>query len=48
MLQQMHFRALALGANLTLEKPCLPADLERAVRAFVEGKSSPTTDLRSG
>ena len=35
--EEMHARAIAAGADLTLAKPCLPAELERAVRAFADG-----------
>ena len=31
----MHAAALAAGANLALEKPCLPQDLEHAVRIIL-------------
>jgi DNA-binding response OmpR family regulator len=32
----MHAEALAAGADLALEKPCFPYELDRAVRAFLE------------
>ena len=33
----MHRQALAAGANLALEKPCLPDELRDAVRTFLNG-----------
>jgi len=32
----MHAQALAAGANLALEKPCLPDELQAAVWAFLD------------
>ena len=33
----MHRQALAAGADLALEKPCLPDELRDAVRSFLNG-----------
>ena len=33
----MHAQALAAGADLALEKPCAPHELQAAVRTFVDG-----------
>ncbi|TMB30982.1 MAG: response regulator [Deltaproteobacteria bacterium] len=34
--QSMHAKALAAGADLALEKPCLPDELQVAVRSFLD------------
>ena len=33
----MHAQALAAGADLALEKPCAPHELQAAVRTFLDG-----------
>ena len=34
--ERMHAEALAAGADLALEKPCLPHELQAAVRSFLD------------
>jgi len=34
--EPMHAEALAAGANLALQKPCLPNELQAAVRSFLD------------
>jgi len=37
--QEMHNAARAAGANLTLEKPCLPRELEQAIRTLLDSEA---------